>query len=300
MRIFRLIARDISSPLTGRANSIGPLPRRPALRRRLRPREGGLSSIAATAVLSVAGLLAVILWQTNATLSAKDRALHAVLQYPSAENQTDTPWTAQAGNISESASIQDSNDLSRIGTDAFGNLIGTYVNLKQSGAYTPATGERVANNVASSVEAPVSYEQFAKSDVKTDANTSYERMLAYRSDMRTALLPLLQNTEPEFAVFAHYVETGDKNSLANLETIAGRYQKSAVSAGNIVVPRDAVKYHADVINSLLQFSATLLQMVKYADDPMASLALLRTYNEVELSVFNSFNALASYQKNKTP
>ncbi|MCR4281048.1 MAG: hypothetical protein NUV88_01810 [Candidatus Kaiserbacteria bacterium] len=261
---------------------------------------GGLSSIAATAVLSVASLLAVILWQTNATLSAKDRALHAVLQYSSAENQTDAPWTAQAGNIPESASIQDPNDLSRIGTDAFGNLIGTYVNLKQSGAYTPATGERVANNVAESVEAPVSYVQFTKSDVKTDEDTSYKRMLAYRSDMRTALLPLLQNTEPEFAVFAHYVETGDKNSLAKLETIAGRYQKAAVNAENVVVPKDAVKYHADAVNSLMQFSATLMQMVKYADDPMASLALLRTYNEVELNVFNSFNALAGYQKNKTP
>src|SRR3989338_7411957 len=284
MRTLRLIMKNLLRPLTGHAY------------------ESGLSSIAATAVLSVALLLTVILWQTNATLSEKNRALHAIAQYSYTDNQSgaENPETVGEGNAPESASVQDPNDLSRIGTNAFGELIGTYVDLKQSGAYSPSAGERIANNAASSVDGPVAYAQFVKSEIKTDEDTSYKRMLVYRSDMRTAFLPLLENTEPEFAVFAHYVETGDKSSLAKLETISERYQKAALSAENVVVPKDAVKYHTDVVNSLLQFSATLLQMVKYADDPMASLALLRTYNEAELDVFNSFNALAAYQKNKMP
>lgn len=259
----------------------------------------GLSSIAATAALSVAALLLVLAWQTNATLDRKESALHAISDYSpeiSGNTSPDSPRIALGGSAGATA---DPNDLSRLGADAFGELIGAYIGLKQSGAYTQETGERIANNVASSVDAKISYTLFQASDIKTDADVSYKRMLAYRSDMRTALLPLLQNTEAEFGIFARYVETGDKSNLEKLSAIAERYEKAAVNAEDVVVPEDAVRYHADVVNSLLQFSATLKQMVKYADDPIASLALLRAYNDAELYVFTSFNSLASYQKNKT-
>ena len=258
--------------------------------------ESGFSSIAATAALSAVVLLSVLAWQTNAILSAKNKALHVVSEYSPSVIAATVAGPAEAAQTESAAA--DPYDLSQIGTKAFGELIGTYVSLKQSGAYTPAAGERAAESVASSFDARVSYAPFLESDIKTDADISYGRMLAYRSDMRTALLPLLQNTEPEFAVFARYVETGDKSNLANMEKIAERYKTAAVNAESVTVPKDAVGYHADVVNSLLLFSATLLQMAKYADDPAASLALLRAYNSAELDVFTSFNALASYQKNK--
>ena len=47
--------------------------------------ESGFSSIAATAALSAVVLLSVLAWQTNAILSAKNKALHVVSEYsPSA------------------------------------------------------------------------------------------------------------------------------------------------------------------------------------------------------------------------
>ncbi len=264
--------------------------------------KSGLSSIAATAALSAIVLLSVLAWRTNAILSAKDNALYAVSDYPSSAgvriNAGFTLGTPEEGATATSASAEDPNDLSLIGTDALGRVIGTYVGLKQSGAYTPEAGERAAESVASSFDAQISYALFPESGIKTDDDISYKRMLLYRSDMRAALLPLLKNTEPEFAVFARYAATGDKSNLANLEKIAERYKTAALNAEGVIVPKDAVGYHADAINSLILFSATLLQMVKYADDPMASLALLRAYNDAELDVFTSFNALASYQKNK--
>ncbi|MDO8481900.1 MAG: hypothetical protein Q7S75_02355 [bacterium] len=263
----------------------------------------GLSSIAATAALSVVALLSVLAWQTYATLSLKNKSLQAISENSSISgDRTNAEFagTAQIETKSATTSAQDPKDLSHIGSDAFGQLIDTYVGLKQSGAYTPARGEQVANNVASTFDVQVPYAQFRESDIKTDADVSYKRMLAYRSDMRTALLPLLQNTESEFGTFARYVETGDKTNLVQLEASAGRYKRAATNAESVIVPQDATKHHADVVNSLLKFSATLSQMVKYADDSMASLALLRAYNESELDVFTSFNSLASYQKNKIP
>ncbi len=41
-------------------------------------------------------------------------------------------------------------------------------------------------------------------------------------------------------------------------------------------------------------------MSKHADDPFASVALLRSYNEAEADILTSFNALTTYYKSKSP
>ena len=266
----------------------------------------GLSSIATTAVLSVAVLLSALVWQVTTTIDTKKASLRVVSDYSKEGRATPTQESTsdqlQAGTVASATNTKpyDSNDLSQIGDNAFGKLIGTYVALKQSGAYTASAGERVAQDIATSLTAPVAYAPILESDIKADSDTSYKRMLQYRSDMRTAYEPLLQNKEPEFAVFARYVETGDKSNLATLSLYAERYKKTATNAKNATVPKDTISYHVRIANSLLQFAAVLEQMVKYADNSMASLALLRTYNSAELEVLTSFNSIATFQRNKTP
>lgn len=284
--------KNFLRPLTGRAYS------------------GRLSGIAATAALSVAVLLSALVWQITSTIDSKRASLQAVSNYSKGgsasaaqenvpENAAGLPQLGIAENAEETRPY-DPNDLSQIGDNALGKLIGGYVVLKQSGAYTAEAGERVAENVASSLTAPVAYAPTLESDIKVDPDIAYERMLQYRSDMRIAFAPLLQNTEAEFALFARYVETRDKSNLAELSGYAERYKKAAENAKKAVVPKDSVSYHVRIVNSLLQFAATLEAMVKHADDPMASLALLRTYNSAELEVFTSFNSLAAFQRNKKP
>ncbi|MDO8561970.1 MAG: hypothetical protein Q7S05_04050 [bacterium] len=273
------------------------------MKKSLRPLTGqtyqsGRSSIAATAALSVVVLVAALAWQISATLSEKNKASYAVRQSPSDSGSEVGSYSLGAGGDAAS-SLSGANDLSRIGTDMLEQLVGSYVDLKKSGLYTPAAGERIASNVASSLNAPVSYAAISETSIKTDPDVSYRRMLAYRSDMRVAFGPLLENDEAEFAIFARYVETGDKSNLVKLGAAAERYKKAAANARNVAVPKDSVAYHVKIVNSLLKFAATLEQMAAYADDPMASLALLRTYNSAEADVFTSFNALAQYQKNKT-
>ena|SRR3989344_4627047 len=293
-----LIARLRQTSVTGYNSSVE--------NRRMYAR--GLSSIASTAVISVAVLLSALVWQITAITNSKQESLYAISTSNSGTSYATNGEAALSDNFilsqSETATNADikpydPNDLSQTGENAFGKLIGTYVALKQSGAYTAAVGERVAEDVADSLNAPVEYTAILESDIKAVSDTSYKRMLQYRSDMRTAYEPLLQNKEPEFAVFARYVETGDKSNLATLSLYAERYKKAASNAKNAVVPKDIVSYHVRIANSLLQFAATLEAMVKYADNSMASLALLRTYNGAEADVLTSFNSLATFQRNKT-
>lgn len=277
---------------------------------RLERNRAGFSPIFVTAAISAIALLAALGWQAAETLQAKNSPATAVVssfgKNRVGNSISGTPQTAypplDANNawLFNSSAPADPNDLSQMGSQVFGQLISSYVALKQSGDYTQAQGEKIAKNIAETLQADVPYAPYQEKDIKTDPDASYKRMLAYRSDMRDALAPLLDNREAELEVFGRYIETKDKNSLAQLTQFTGKYREAAENAIKIIVPKDASSHHLRIINSLLRFAATLEQMVKYADDPMATLALLRTYNSAEEDVLTSFNALAMWEKQKTP
>ncbi|KKW19533.1 MAG: hypothetical protein UY63_C0011G0015 [Parcubacteria group bacterium GW2011_GWA2_51_10] len=262
----------------------------------------GFANISVTATLSIVVLLGAFLWQLTETISAKNDAPVANTAVSGA--QSGVPEPEYAALFGESASGSragvSGENLASIGTSTMEKLIGSYVALKNEGSYTPEDGERIAGDLAQSLRASVSYEEVRENSLKTHADTSYTAMLAYRSNMRVALEPLLENTESELAIFGRYVETGDKENLSRLSEVAARYGEAAARAQKLVVPKDALRSHASVVNSLLRFEATLNEMTRWADDPMAALALLRAYNSSEAEVFASFNTLAAYQKKKTP
>ena len=267
--------------------------------------KSGFAPIVITAALAVAALLAVSVWQIMQKTQVESRATNNFAAYSANPAQGQSPNTASYAGTGESAGTESAmssnpDGLSQMGSNVFSQLVKTYVALNKSGTYTPALGDTVANNIAANVKAQISYAPISESDLKTDTDTSYKRMLAYRSDLRVAFAPLLLNRENELAIFGRYIETHDKNSLAKLTEAAGRYRSAAENASQVRVPIDAIGYHSAIVNSLLQFAATLEQLVKYADDSMATLALLRSYNNSEKDVYASFNALASYETHKTP
>lgn len=289
------------------------------MRNNSRLNQDGFAPIAITAGISVLALLIVLIWQITQSFNAKNETMHFVAERSPNANISRTGSTegvgtvdAPYGNIASaaaaassdlppaSAAQADPNDFSQTGNKVAAQLAATYSQMQQSGSYTPAQGERVADSIASSLYANVSYTPYTENDLKTDSDTSYKRMLAYRSDMRTALQPLMVNTEMELEIFGRYIESHDKKNLARLGEIAERYEKSAANMASVTIPADAISYHLSVANSLLQFAATLDAMVKNANDPMATLALLRTYNGAEQNVLTSFNSLAMYQKQKMP
>jgi hypothetical protein len=202
---------------------------------------------------------------------------------------------------STESGVSDGTDpVDMIAPEVLGQLIGAYQGLQQAGTYSSSTAAAAAELIAPNVRANIVYDAYTSADLKADPDASYERMLTYRSDMQTALKPLLNNTTAEYSLYASYLATGDKSYLRTLQESAENYEKAARAAAEITVPADIVDTHLLILNAMLEFSTTLKELAAHADDPIASVALLRNYNDAETGVVQSFDKLAQYERMKQP
>lgn len=201
---------------------------------------------------------------------------------------------------SDPSATSETDPTAMIGPVVVAQILGQYAGLVETGAYTPEKGAAVAESIAPYVRAAISYKTYAAEDVRMDADTSYERMLRYRADLRDALAPLLKNTQSEFELYAKYIETSDASYLAALSAAALNYREAASNTAAMVIPRDALNYHLDILNAMELFAATLEEMSDETADPFASAALLRSYNSAEQEMFVSFDSLSNYYGQKLP
>lgn len=264
--------------------------------------ERGITAILITAAISVIALLAVAGWQIERGVQQKN-AQTAFIATGVAATQGDSAFGAFANaSSSDSSSVGTSSAdlISYIGPAMMSELVNSYTQLQQNGSFSVETAQKAGEQLAPSMRAEVSYHSYTSSDLRTDSDTSYKRMIAYRGDLQTALRPLLNNTEPEYAIFAQYVSTGDTTYLTKLKNIAQDYRDAVSATANVVVPVDATAYHVAILNAMEEFASTLDAMSAHASDPFASAALLRTYNQAEQDMLSSFNALTTYEKSKQP
>ncbi len=173
-----------------------------------------------------------------------------------------------------------------------------YFGLQDSGEFSSSTVEQFGQSLAPYVAASAPFKVYTSADIQTDSNLSYERMMRYRSDLRDSLASLLKSTVPEYEIFAMYADTGDTQYLAQLKDIAENYREAIEATRAVVAPKDATDRHVAILNAMSQFAATLDAMVAHADDPFASVALLRGYNQAEADMLFSFNNLTTYYKSK--
>ena len=255
----------------------------------------GVSRIAVVAALSLIAFVGAFAWQIFRTDES------AISTSPSnyARSADETEYFID-NTLLDSATSSAEDAAESMGDTALGGLIGSYIAMKQMGTYTDEQGKRVAEAIAEGLRADIPFTEISGKDIRTVSDTSYASVLSYRADLRAALAPLLENQEAEFVTFARYIETGDRSNLDELSASAQRYRKAAANAAAIAVPKDAASYHVDAVNALLSFAATLDSIVQNADDPMATLAFLRAYNDSAAAVLTSFNSLAAYQKRKIP
>ena len=266
-----------------------------AYARTTRARARGFSPIFITAALSVLVLALVAGWEMNQSVQANNPATALGVQtLPSLVS------SGVGASAAASATATSSDPISAIGPAVLYQLEGAYQQMQQAGVYSTTTAAAAAQSLAPYVTANVSYPTFSASDVKTDSDTSYARMLTYRNDLRTSLAPLLKNTEPEYEIFAYYVDTKDASYLAKLKNVAQEYRDAATLTSKVTAPEDAVTYQVGIQNAMEEFAGTLDAMAAHADDPFASVALLRSYDQAESDMMTSFNALTSYYKSKQP
>lgn len=264
------------------------------------------SPLSVVAVASVLFLGGALTWKIVAGIGAKLQTSPSyVLADATSTTDGGADWQQEMillglATTSDPHATSDADPISMIGPVVVGKLLGQYAGLIDSDTYSEDAAAKAGESIAANVRAAISYKTYDRSQLSTDTNISYQRMLQYRADMRVALAPLLDNTEPELDIYGKYVETSDPSYLTKLVAAAKNYRLAAEQASKVVVPRDAVNYHTDILNALSQFAATLDAMASHGEDVYGSVALLRNYNTAEQKVFNAFDALSAYYGQKTP
>ncbi|MBP9757940.1 MAG: hypothetical protein KBD06_05035 [Candidatus Pacebacteria bacterium] len=273
---------------------------------KLRAVFGGFSPIAITAMLSVALLISVTTARVVIALRpASAETVPTALAALTASSSEEILFAQQQmlllgeSDLTDMRATSTTDHLSLIGPMIAAEILGTYAQIRDSGEeYTKEDLRSAAAKIAEHMKAVVAYAPFDNSDFKTDSDSSTERVRSYRDDMVNALKPLSSIPSAEYVIYGHYVETSDPIYIQQLKDAAESYRQSANNAALIVVPRDAVNYHRDLLNSLRAFASVLDGLASHGDDPFASVALLRTYNDKEKGIYDAFDNMRAYYGKK--
>ena len=176
--------------------------------------------------------------------------------------------------------------------------INGYLSLKENETYSKELANQLGTYIGSNIIPTPTNIPHTKADILRNPDISKKSILSYRSDMREALVPLITDASPEFETFAYYIETKNPARLDELREAAERYKKAESNMLLVSVPENAVDLHLRTLNSLGAYANTLERLVLFADSPLATLALLRTYNEAEREMLYAFDALAEYYVQK--
>src|SRR3989344_8864790 len=220
----------------------------------------GFSHMATLAALSAIVLLGVSTWHiyqvfargnpVNAT-NAVDSSAQARASTPYGSVNWQAPPEDASGVLAgDEPTAGDPDGISNIEGNVARALLNSYVMLNEAGIYTPEDGEKIAEDIAASLRASVSFKTYSASDIKTDPNVSYDRMLAYRNDLRIALEPLLGNPGYELGLFANYIESKDATYTDRLKAASENYRKAVALAAAVTAPVDAAKEHVDISTAL--------------------------------------------------
>ncbi len=276
----------------------------------------GYSPILVTAALSVAVLVSATGMQLGKTFAEpqpidpstlKPVAMPSYVAIEDADGNGTPDWQDELTRsgieipveaTSTLAIASSSDPLSTFGSVLAQSLIGGYLSLKEYDAYTPGRGEQLANTVVDNFHAPEIFVPYTVDDLILDADTSESRALQYRGDMRVALVPLITDEEHELTLFAAFVETRNQAWLDRLAKAATNYRAAEKNMLSVRIPQDAAPEHLRVMNALGAYAENLERMVRFANDPLASMALLRTYNDKERDFDLAFDGLVKYYARK--
>ncbi len=244
-----------------------------------------------TAYAAVLFLCGVVGWNMTAT----PPALSDDIQTPVTKEDQNNDYLAALATDDTAAT---STGITQLGASIVAQAILAYDHAAETASSTEA-GLVAVKTFGANIIPQVNYRTYAASDIITVADTSHDRVLAYRADLRVALEPLLENKTYELDIYGSYVESRDQQYLKELQVVANNYRAAITRTEKVVAPADAAIFQASVLTSLSKFAATLDAMIINATDPFASSALLRTFLEAQDGLLASFNSVAKYALQKT-
>lgn len=251
----------------------------------------GVSPFRVSAYAAVVLLVGVIGWSESAQPQSTSSRTQTATPAASSDASNDA-LTALA-----SSTGQDFSGITPLGASILGQAVVAYDKAAQQ-ASSSAAGLAAVQSFGAEVTPPVDYKTYAASDIQTVSDTSKDRVISYRADLRTALAPLLENKDNELDLFAQYIDTKDQSYLDKLSAESQNYKLAIANTEKVVAPADAASYQASILTSMSQFSATLDALVNNASDPFASSALLRTYLSAQDDMVASFNSVGTYASQK--
>jgi hypothetical protein len=251
-----------------------------------------------SAALSIVLLLGAGSWKVYETMHPQSGTFGNVSTHTNTNDTSDVVAQLLTAAAAQGSAASLNAAISQIGPAVITTLASDYFAMKQQGNYTPEAAQKVAATLVPSLQAQIAYNAYNAADVKTDSNTSFARMMTYRTDLQKSLAPLLKNKEYELTTYGKYVETQDKIYLDQLGVVSKNYKDAAAATANVVAPADARSYHIAILNAMQEFATTLDVMIANANDPISSAVLLQNYNHAESDMLNSFRALVTYEKSK--
>ncbi|MBP9668784.1 MAG: hypothetical protein KBE09_00655 [Candidatus Pacebacteria bacterium] len=174
-------------------------------------------------------------------------------------------------------------------------LISRYVALKQQDAYSEEKGVALAEDLTNSLNIDIPFVPYTRGELTVTAATPSERK-QHEAQVRAMLAPLKAFAEPDIAIYARYVQNKDIAALAEVREHGLAYIKAGEGMMHINPPSDIVDDHLEAANALVYFGATLQKMAERAEDPIAALSLLRTYNQAEQYLGFTIGVLDRYYK----
>lgn len=270
---------------------------------KLRAVLGGFSPIAVTALLSVLVLGGVSIARV-VTMLRPPVVEKNIAEAAAPEPVNSAAWKQEMlllglSTDTDGDAATTTDHLAMIGPMIVGEILGSYDEIRANGDYTKDDLRNAAAKISVYMKAAVSYDAFENSDFTTDADVSTERVSIYRDELVRALAPIDRIPGAEYEIYGSYVETSDPKYLQQLKDASSAYRTAAESASHIKIPSDAINYHRELLNSLRAFSSVLEGLSDHANDPFASVALLRTYNEKEKEIKDSYARMRSYYTKKS-
>ena len=251
----------------------------------------GISHARLTAYLAVLALCSVVAWN----ISTKPAVV--ATNEPSAQMTERTDDSALAALAASAQQEVVPEGITPLGASILAQAVVAYDKATQMASSSDA-GVAAVQSFGANLQPHVDYRTYAASDIQTSPDTSKDRVLSYRADLRTALEPLLQNKEYELDIFAKYVDSKDPKYLSALRAASANYKLAIANTEKVVAPEDAASYQAAILTAMGGFSATLDALAENATDPFASSALLRTYIDAQDYIVAAFNSVGKYASQK--
>lgn len=216
------------------------------------------------------------------------------------------PLIEAAGGESATTPVAVLSSEPKTASDAVGErLISQYLFLKNSNAYTKERGTQLGETLASSLHVDIPFKPYTLADLRILADGSgrgFDRdgkkdrsdVQANRDAVRIAMEPLLAFTDAELGIYAQFIDTKNPIYLETLTKRAQIYEEVAERLRKEVVPDSGADIYLAAINAMRFYAATMDTLVRYSNDPIASLSLLRKFSEAERYLTETMNALSTY------